>query len=510
MKDTNIKIEANGNFPFSFYIEKAIPGGTEDEMTIKGVASTTNIDHDAERMSESSLQAMATVINEQTVPLRVEHQKEDSAIIGSVNKAWVDERNQLWIEASLNKSHPGASMLYKALKTGAKLGLSVGGRVKHAVKELSEAAGKYIKTFYDVALDEVSVTSRPANYDAWLVSKSIIENGESGDRFVDSPIYKEFLFETPVFDYMQSFAKSVPDNAWKKVDINKSNEETNMKKMEDMKVKKATDETSETKEKAVEETETKEKAVEETETKEKAADTKEATDTEEKFKSMVTKALEGLTSAVLSLSKTSETKEKNDEETTIMEEKSAETETETKEKAAGTKDETETEETATAKASDYDVKMKSIIKRIESMSKSSDETETKEKAAKEEEEDETTKSVKTSDLDSFVDTLTKSLDTLEGNFSKSGKRAPGFAKMFVDMIKNDPEVQKELQGMMKEPGFKKSMLFGAPIMRTKDGQTFRLTASVMGDEVKKSQGNSGKTFKDVYNSNFSSSASREE
>ena len=156
-KNKIIKIEADGDFPFSFYIEKAIPDGDEENMTIKGVASTVNIDHDNERMSPEALQSMAEIINEKSVPLRVEHQKDDNAIVGNVNKAWVDSRNQLWIEAALDKSHPGASMLYKALKTGAKLGLSVGGRVKHAMKDLSESAGKMIKTFYNVVLDEVSV-----------------------------------------------------------------------------------------------------------------------------------------------------------------------------------------------------------------------------------------------------------------------------------------------------------------------------------------------------------------
>ena len=499
--DKTFKIEASGDFPFSFYIEKAVPTGTEEVMSIKGVASTVNIDHDNERMSAESLVAMAKIINSETVPLRLEHQKDDNAIIGNVNKAWVDSRNQLWIEADLDKSHPGSPMLYKALKAGAKLGLSVGGRVKHAVREFSEAAGKMVKTFYNVVLDEVSVTSRPANYDAWLVSKSIIDKEEDGAKFVDSPLHKEFIFETLGYDYMQEFAKSIPDTSWKRVDINSNNINKDMSKELEKKESEAT--TEETKEKAVEETtETKEKAMDETtsETKEKAEGKKED-ETETSFKSMVTKALEGLTAAVMGMKKTSG----GTEETTIMEDKTkkAEETSETKEKA-----ETKETETSEKNTSEYQIgTMKSILKRIEDLSKAVDETtETKEKA--ESKEEETTE--KSQDLDSFVDAIEKSIDSLAEKFTKGGKRTIGLNEMIVNAIRNDAEIQKEIQSMMKEPGFKKSMQFGVPMMRTKDGKAYRLTAQNMEEDVEKSKDHKGKSFKEVYNKEFSSSARAEE
>ena len=495
-KEKTITIEATGDFPFSFYIEKAVPSGDEEHMSIKGVASTTNVDHDQERMSESSLKAMAEIINQTGVPLRVEHQKEDNAVIGSVFKAWVDERNQLWIEANLDKSHPGASMLYKALKTGAKLGLSVGGRVKHAVKEFSESAGTMIKTFYNVVLDEVSVTSRPANYDAWLVSKSIISKDEDGERFVDSPIYKEFLFENQGFDYLQSFAKSIPDNSWKKVNIIKSNEENSMSEKE---IKKDSTKEEETKEKAGEGAKE--------EVKEKAEDKKEdetATKSEDTFKSMVMKTLEGLTAVVAKLAKGSSKEEtEKTEETTIMEDKKEKSEEKTDDKKEE-KAETKEEEASTK---DYHIKsMQNVLKRIEDLSKAMEETteETKEKAEDKKEEEETTKSM---DLDKFVATVEKSINDLQEKFSKGGKRTLGLAEMIVNAIRTDKGVQKEIQDMMKEPGFKKSMQFGVPMMRTKDGKAYRLTAQVMGEEVEKSRKDvSGKSFKEVYNQNFSSSA----
>ena len=156
--DKIIVAEANGDFPFIFYIEKALQSMEGEDMVITGIASTANVDHDMERMSVNAMSDMANIINEKTVPLRLEHSKEDSAILGSVFKAWMDERNQLWIKARVDKNHPAGPILYNALKEGAKMGLSVGGRVKKAVKEMSEKTGQMVKTFYNVLLDEVSIT----------------------------------------------------------------------------------------------------------------------------------------------------------------------------------------------------------------------------------------------------------------------------------------------------------------------------------------------------------------
>ena len=221
--NNNITLEATGEFPFKFFIEKALPFDEDDELIIEGIASTTNVDHDSERMSANALTQMANVINEKSVPLRVEHSKDDTAVIGKVYKAWVDDRNQLHVRASLDKSHAVAPILHSSMKQGLKMGLSVGGLVKHATKEFVESVGKVVKTFYDIVLSEVSVTPRPANYDSWLVAKSITDKDDQGDNFRNSALHDEFLFQNPQLNYLQVFAKSVPDKAWHKVNINKNN-----------------------------------------------------------------------------------------------------------------------------------------------------------------------------------------------------------------------------------------------------------------------------------------------
>ena len=163
--------------------------------------------------------SMEAVINKDGVPLRVEHSKSENAIVGKVTKAWVDERNQLHIRASLDKSHPVSGILYNSMKQGVRMGFSVGGMVKSAVHEFSEKAGKIVKTFYDVALKEVSVTPRPANYDSWAVAKSIAANEVEAEKLRGTPVYDTFLFENPQLDYLQTFAKSVKEANWSRVEV---------------------------------------------------------------------------------------------------------------------------------------------------------------------------------------------------------------------------------------------------------------------------------------------------
>jgi len=233
------KVEDVNGFDFQFWIEKAeIDQEPEDSFSITGVASTANVDHDSERMAEPALERMVNIINEKSVPLRIEHQKSDNAIIGKVNRAWIDERKKVWIKADLDRNNPAAVMLKNALKSGAKLGLSVGGRVKRAMTELAEGAGKMIKTFYDVILDEVSVTPRPSNYDSWLLNKHYIEEGEDSSRYYETKIYDRFLFENPKFDYLMAIEKSIPNDLWKKVEPdNNVNNDMEIKKVDSTETK---------------------------------------------------------------------------------------------------------------------------------------------------------------------------------------------------------------------------------------------------------------------------------
>lgn len=513
MKDS-FKLEAEGNFSFNFYIEKAQavdePAG---KFILRGIASTLNLDHDNERMAKDALTSMCTIINEKSVPLRYEHSKEDSAIIGNVSKAWIDERNQLWIDAELDPNHPAGESLYTSIKNqGLKMGFSVGGKVKKAVKEFAASTGRMVKTFYDVLLDEVSVTKRPANYDAWLFAKSIASKDEDTSPYYNTSFYKEFLFENKQLDYMQSFAKSIPDKAWKKINNNLEKNMDETKKEEtttETKEKSQETSTEETKEKAMEgvkdetTTETKEKSADgektETteETKEKSAEeakTEETTKGIERaefdaLKSMVTEGFTALKKFMEGNKEdtTTETKEKSQEETaTETKEKAQETTgEETKKEDNGKDSETETE-------NEYAIKLKSIVEKLEKATEGTKD-ETKEET--------TTKSA----MDTVVESLAKSVDSIIAKYSENGKSIPGFEKHISDAIKTNPEIQAILKEAKAEPGFKKSIsVGGTAYMRTKDGKMIAIGGKEAGadEEVKKSI--TGKSFKEAFKTNFSS------
>lgn len=531
MTEKTITLEATGEFPFTFYIEKAVATETEKELIIEGVASTTNIDHDNERMSKEALDAMVNIINTKGVPLRVEHSKSQNAIIGDVFKGWVDDRQQLHIQARLDKSHPVSPVLHHSMMTlGKKMGFSVGGLVKRAMREFSEAKGKLVKTFYDVELKEVSVTPRPANYDSWAVAKSMAKDEVEAEA-MRGTYHDMFLFENPQMDYLQAFAKSVssPDVVWNRSEtrISKNNNNKDM-----------TTETDEKKEKATKEDEDTTKAVSRAEF------------------GVVIKSIETLAKAMEAMAtafgkdglytgpkdQNAPAKEKPEDESPAAKSSTEGTDTDgTREKDMGDKPKDQAnpgkdkpeDESPAAKATDkkdesdtYDMKtversissLESLTKRLTGVKKdSSEKDETKEKAAdstdetkektsdKKEDETETEKGMHP--LDVFVGTVTKTIEAMADRLEKHGMNLIGFEKAQVERIVNDPQMQVEIQKMLKIPGAKKSVIMGTPFMIAKSGKRFALTAQEVGvPTIEKSRTTDGKTpsFKDVYKADFSS------
>jgi hypothetical protein len=486
---------------------------------------------------------MEAAINDGGVPLRVEHSKQDSAVIGTVYEASVDERNQLHVKARLDKEHVVSSMLYTSMKQGAKMGLSVGGVVKRATKEFVESVGKVVKTFYDVALQEVSVTPRPANYDSWLVAKHITEKQDDGERFRFTNHYNDFLSDFPQLNYLQAFAKSIPDEAWHKV--SKTNQEN-------METKKTSEETMDT-EKAVSRSEFNQLASLMTKGFEALGNTlkkmsTEASDQdnpkEDKPKDIGDKSRKAMdTDAKDTVNpdkdkskeigdksqKTKKTTANGTDEDGEREEKAEEEEETTK-----TSEEEEMEEKKkTSDSDDYDLKtVERAIKAIEKVGsrvrKTTEEEETTKTTEDEEDEMEEKKAKKTSKeteetewkarkteedtetmkgmhpLDQFAVAVAKTLDAMAAKMEKSGKTVLGFEKSVIDSLRDDPEFQEELTKMMKVPGRKSSVSMGTPYVTTKEGKRYALTMSDVGTPTIAKSAKDAGSFKDVYKTNFSS------
>ena len=194
------------------YQKNAMEGEIDfDNMYIEGVASTINVDHDQERMAEGAIDLMLEKINADGVPLQNEHQKNWDSTLGTVFKAWRDDRGQLYIKAKLDKDNSRAVDLYRALRKGLQVGLSVAGLVKRSAQELVEGLGKKVKTFYDVALKEISVTNRPSNFDSWLIAKG--QNGSLKEHLFKEthPFYTEYVKSYPLLNWQFEIAKSVAE-----------------------------------------------------------------------------------------------------------------------------------------------------------------------------------------------------------------------------------------------------------------------------------------------------------
>lgn len=161
---------------------------------IGGLASGTQLDLEGERMAESAIQAFKKAIDEgmtlsdgqwSLIPLRSGHRHEWDDVLGWITGAEVDKENNLWIEAELDHENPVAVGLFKKLTRApehgkpVKLGFSVGGTVNRAGYEWDDEINDFAKTYYDVALREVSVVSQPAYPTSYLYALNKSVNWEA-------------------------------------------------------------------------------------------------------------------------------------------------------------------------------------------------------------------------------------------------------------------------------------------------------------------------------------------
>lgn len=184
-------------------------GNEIERKFIVGVASGTELDRDTEKMAESALHAMRKCIDEGIldedgaviqVPLFNEHRKETLEQLGWLTKAWIQkseptDEHQLWVEAELDEDNPKANLLYKKLTTPnpnkgrpTLLGLSISGRVISAFKQFDPSIKKAVTVFEQIALNEVSVVTKPAYRGSYL---DILEKSYKEDTGEDLPIRGE-------------------------------------------------------------------------------------------------------------------------------------------------------------------------------------------------------------------------------------------------------------------------------------------------------------------------------
>ncbi len=136
------------------------------EMWFEGVASSTRLDKQQERMTPNAIKKMG----EQTgIDLLPSHSAGALEELGVVEDTWVDN-DQFRIAGRLDGNSPEARRLFEKVAAGRPYALSVGGHVRQAYWEFDDDAGKPVRHIDDVALDHVAVC-RPdaaANPDTYL------------------------------------------------------------------------------------------------------------------------------------------------------------------------------------------------------------------------------------------------------------------------------------------------------------------------------------------------------
>lgn len=202
---------SNTNVPFKYILPEVrlVKAIDDDEWVIMGIAAGPVPDSVGDRFSYDAAEKVAAQINRMPLPLHDWHARNTilGLPIGEVYKAWVTPDGEVGIEARLDKSHTTAQMLRQKLSEGKQFGLSVGGKVLSYKDEFEKAVGKKVRTFTDIVLDEISVTTKPFYQPSLgtVISKAIdeaesasVEEGDNSlDNTAETPEAADTQAETP-------------------------------------------------------------------------------------------------------------------------------------------------------------------------------------------------------------------------------------------------------------------------------------------------------------------------
>jgi len=172
---------------FKFYAPTLIASrGSDGEMRIEGVASSTVRDHHGDRITEKALRKMVKSAIGMTIFLNHEYRVQD--VFGSVEKARivktseVDEKTgepifDMRLGVVVEQRNPEAVQTWEilqprqaadgTLKPGTKLGLSIGAMVSEGGATFDKSqGGRYVVDDLDIV--ETSIVTMPANPRSWI------------------------------------------------------------------------------------------------------------------------------------------------------------------------------------------------------------------------------------------------------------------------------------------------------------------------------------------------------
>lgn len=181
---------------------------------VRGRASGLAVDHDTERCAKSAIESIRNAIYEgktlpdgrwSLIPLQAAHRLGWLGdTLGYIVEAEIDDNYDIFIVAELDLDNPDAQLLWTKLHKPeekgkpVQLGLSIGGLVLSAGQEWDATRECFVKVFYKLSIDEVSVVSRPAYPTAYLTAlgKSVDWSIVRGKTSLDSEDYMSKI-QTP-------------------------------------------------------------------------------------------------------------------------------------------------------------------------------------------------------------------------------------------------------------------------------------------------------------------------
>lgn len=186
---------------------------TDSEGTLKmfgGIASSTSVDRDDERMDKSVLNKIATQLKGATVFFN--HDIKGLGVGKVIDSIEKGENVEISVVPTKAK---GMSDVVTQINEGILKSFSIGGRILKVEEEFDNALNKDIRVIKDVEMYEVSVVGVPANKDASILSymakslkKGVNLEDKNNDNKPDPAITKAVdVLETPEFKKMLSDLK---------------------------------------------------------------------------------------------------------------------------------------------------------------------------------------------------------------------------------------------------------------------------------------------------------------
>ena len=174
----------SAEFKYTITVEKAEQ--TDDGLFIEGVASGLGVDSQGHEMDAKAIAGFAEQIRmraEAGDPIPYLDWHNDKSVmseLGSVVDGSVDPDWNLRIRVKLDEDNAASTLLYKRIKRGKKFGMSVKGTADKWAERFDDA-GRRVLRFFDVALTEVSNTTKPIWTPSFgtVLAKAVIDEADA-------------------------------------------------------------------------------------------------------------------------------------------------------------------------------------------------------------------------------------------------------------------------------------------------------------------------------------------